>query len=393
VFSSRIDANATPNRFTVTLHDLQQRGTSLIDLTESNPTRVGFNYPKELLSSLSDPKGLLYAPHPLGMMEARAAIAEDYRRRNVLVDAQQIVLTASTSESYSLLFKVLCDPGDEVLVPRPSYPLFEHLTRLEAVVAVPYDLEYIERWQVDVESVAKALTPRSRVMLAVHPNNPTGSFLQRDEFERVAQLCATRQVAIVVDEVFADFELTEGARDRAANTLKDPATLVFSLGGLSKSVGLPQVKLGWIAAAGPRDEIVTAMDRLELACDTYLSVSTSVQLAAPTLLRQGTSVRQEIQRRIVTNHQRLIAASIERPECRVLNADGGWYAVIQVPAIASEEDIVIDLLRGGVVTHPGYFFDFPREAFLIVSLLPPEPLFVAGIDRIFRHFDCSRAGR
>jgi len=326
------------------------------------------------------------------MMEARAAVAEDYQRRNVSVDAQQIVLTASTSESYSLLFKVLCDPGDEVLVPRPSYPLFEHLTRLEAVVAVPYDLEYIERWQVDIDSIAKALTPRSRVMLAVHPNNPTGSFVQRDEFNRAAQLCAARQVAIVVDEVFADFELTAGARDRAANTLTDPATLVFSLGGLSKSVGLPQLKLGWIAVAGPHDQVVTAIGRLELACDTYLSVSTPVQLAMPTLLRQGTSVRQQIQRRVVANYQRLVAAGIERPECRVLNADAGWYAVIQVPAIASEEDIVIDLLRGGVATHPGYFFDFSREAFLVVSLLPPESVFAAGIDRIFRHFDCSQAG-
>jgi len=390
MFSRRTPVNLSLNRLALATREARKADRRLIDLTQSNPTRAGFDYPADLLAPLAEGRGLVYMPEPLGMPAAREAVAAEYDRMGVSVSPSHIALTASTSEAYSLLFKILCDPGDEVLVPRPSYPLFEHLARLDAVRTTWYDLEYHGRWSIDFETLERALSARSRALLLVSPNNPTGSFVGRDEIERLTALAAAHDIAIIADEVFAEYELVPGARRRAGPILTTDDALCFALGGLSKSVGLPQMKLAWIAVSGPSDATVGALERLELACDTYLSVSTPVQAAAAELLHRGATVRRQIQRRIVENYGALAAAVAGSPACRLLEAEGGWYGVLQVPSFSPEEDLVIDLLMNdGVLVHPGYFFDFPRESFLIISLLAPEAEFLDGISRVLRHFDCS----
>jgi alanine-synthesizing transaminase len=392
MFSARVQGDLAPNRLARAVERACAAGRPIIDLTESNPTRAGFDYPSDLLAPLGDRGGLAYSPQPLGAADARRAVAADYARRGLAVSPDHLALTASTSEAYSLLFKVLCDPGDEVLVPRPSYPLFEHLTRLDAVAAVPYDLEYHGAWSIDLDSVERAFSGRTRAVLIVSPNNPTGSFVKQGELDRIAALGARHDAAIVADEVFADYELVDGAAGHAAQVLTRGDVLVFSLGGLSKSVGLPQVKLGWIAVGGPDALVGRALARLELACDICLSVSTPVQMAAAGLLERGAAIRRQIQSRVATNYRHLLARAEATPSCQALRAEGGWYAVVHVPSFRSEEELVLGLLEEeGVLIHPGYFFDFPRESFLVVSLLVSEPLLRDGASRVFRHFDVSAA--
>jgi alanine-synthesizing transaminase len=383
VFSNRIAADLRPNRLAQALEARRRAGLTVIDLTESNPTRAALEYPPDILAPLANAGGLLYAPRPFGLIEARRAVAAEYGRRGIAVDAARIVLTASTSEAYSLLFKLLASPGDEVIVPRPSYPLFEPLTALDGLVARPYDLEYHGTWSIDFASVARSVGPRTRALLVVSPNNPTGSFISRDELERLAAICAPLGVALIADEVFADYELEAGAAAGAACPLARRDVLVFGLGGVSKSIGLPQVKLGWFSVAGPEGIVSEALERLELVCDTYLSVSTPVQLAAAELLDRGAAIRRQIAARIAANYRCLTTLSVSAPSCRVLRASGGWYAVVQVPTLQSEEALVLDLLtRDGVLVHPGYFYDFPRESYLIVSLLTPEEPFATGVGRM-----------
>ena len=389
MFSSRLPPHFSRNRLTEALDARRAAGEPIIDLTLSNPTRAGFDYPPDLLAPLSDPRALTYDPRPFGSIEARRAVARDYARQGVDVSPDRIVLTASTSDAYSLLFKLLASPGDDILVPRPSYPLFDHLTQLESVVARPYDLEYHGVWTIDTASVERAFSDRTRAILVVSPNNPTGSFIKGDELDRLAAAAASRDVAIVADEVFLDYELEPGAARAAGRVSRRRDVLSFSLGGLSKSVGLPQVKLGWIAVAGPDTIVDAALARLELICDTYLSVSTPAQVAADALLDRGAAVRAQITERVGTNYSWLASKSASS-SCTCRRAEGGWYAVLQVPTLEPEEDLVVRLLiKDGVLTHPGYFFDFHHESFLIVSLLTSNAAFSDGIDRILRHFDCS----
>jgi aspartate/methionine/tyrosine aminotransferase len=346
------------------------------------------------LNPLGHTRGLVYRPEPFGLREAREAVAADYQRRGVSVSANQIVLTASTSEAYSLLFKVLCDPGAEILVPRPSYPLLDHLARLDAVHTRCYDLEYHQIWEIDFASLERAVTPAARAIVVVSPNNPTGSRLRRHELHRLDRFAGEHDAAVIVDEVFVDYDLTSGARTEAVDPLQgESSSLVFSLGGLSKSIGLPQAKLAWIVANGPPALVDDALARLEFAADAYLSVSTPVQEAAADLLLAGTVVREQIQERVAGQYRHLVQSVPDNSGCTVLAADGGWYAVLRVPAVASEEDLVLSLLEGdGVLTHPGYFFDFQSGAHVVVSLLPaPEP-FREGIDRLIRHFACTPDG-
>jgi aspartate/methionine/tyrosine aminotransferase len=392
MFSSRLPSDLAPNRLTEALRARRARGESVIDLTVSNTTRAGFEYPRDLLEPLGDPAALVYDPHPLGLPGARLAVSAEFARRGLDVRADQIALTASTSEAYSMLFRLLTGPGDDVLVPRPSYPLFDHLTQLDGVVARPYNLEYHGRWSVNVASVEAALTARTRALLVVQPNNPTGSFLRPRELEDLARLCAPRGIAIIRDEVFADYELEPHAAASAARVLDRADVLAFSLGGLSKSIGLPQVKLGWIAVGGSAPLREQALARLELVCDTYLSVSTPVQVAVARLLERGAGIRRQIHARVLANDAALRSMAAGFPWCSALRAEGGWSAVLQVPAVAPEEQLVIDLLASeGVLVHPGYFFDFAREAFVVVSLLATQGEFAVGVDRLLRHFDCSVA--
>jgi aspartate/methionine/tyrosine aminotransferase len=380
--SSRLPPQLQPNALARAVAAARARGSAISDLTNSNPTAAGIAYPDGLLAPLADAAGLRYEPHPFGLPAARAAVAADHGRRGMSIDPAHVVLTASTSEAYSWLFKLLCDAGDSVLVPRPSYPLFEHLTALENVHAYPYDLEYHGRWSIEMASLMTA-PERTRAVLAVSPNNPTGSYLSAEELAALTQLCGARRWALVVDEVFADYPLD--AREPLTDIAVRTDVPTFSLAGLSKSVGLPQLKLAWIVAGGPaaaRDQALTA---LEVVADSYLSVATPVQVAVPQLLRAGASVRAAIQQRIRQNLDALRAEVRSFAACDVLRLEGGWSAVLRVPATRREETLVVDLVeREGILVHPGYFFDFPREAYLVVSLLPPPAMFADAAARLLR---------
>ena len=394
IWSNRVDANLAANRLTTTIAALRAKGRPIIDLTLSNPTVADFKYPPGLLNALGHTRGLVYRPEPFGLREAREAVAADYERRGVSVSASRIVLTASTSEAYSLLFKVLCDPGADILVPRPSYPLLDHLARLDAVHTRFYDLEYLQRWGVDFASLERTISPAARAIVVVSPNNPTGSRIRRLELDRLDRFAREHDAAVIVDEVFVDYDLANGTGTEAAVPLQgESSSLLFSLGGLSKSIGLPQAKLAWIAVNGPPGLVDQALARLEFAADAYLSVSTPVQEAAADLLAAGGVVREQIQERVADNYRHLVQSVPETSGCTVLGADGGWYAVLRVPAIAPEEDLVLSLLEGdGVLTHPGYFFDFQSGAHVVISLLPaPEP-FREGAARLIRHFACTHDG-
>lgn len=378
----RFPRDLSENATTRLLRALRQRGVDVVDLTVSNPTRVGFDYPANLLAPLSSVHGLIYEPHPFGMRSAREAVAGDYARRGLAVSADRVALTASTSEAYAWLFKLLCDPDDQVLVPRPSYPLLEHLAGLESVEARTYALEYHGTWRIDFESVRRALDARTRAVLVVSPNNPTGSYMHRDDIAELEQICAERGLIVIADEVFADFPLDAPDGD----TRPAPAAVATCrLGGLSKSVGLPQAKLSWIAFDGPEAQIAPLMSACEFIADTYLSVSTPVQVALPALLENGAVVRRQIQQRIRRNLDALSRMTAETPAVSLPRVEGGWSAVMQVPAYRSEESLVLELLtEDHVLVHPGYFFDFDREAFLVVSLLVEPDQFDRGVGRLLQ---------
>jgi alanine-synthesizing transaminase len=382
LFSERLPAYAELNALTRALGRLRASGAAVTDLTESNPTRVGLSYPPDLLSALSAPRALRYEPEPFGLPEARRAVAVDHLRRGVQVDPDQVVLTASTSEAYTWLFKLLCDPDDAVLVPRPSYPLFEHLTRLEGVRALPYDLAYHGRWEIDAAAL-RAAPPEVKAVIVVSPNNPTGSFVSTGDLADLSAVCDVRGWPLIVDEVFADYPLEsdDPVRDIAVNS----NVLAFTLGGLSKSLGLPQVKLGWMVVGGPPALREQALARLELIADSFLSVNTPVQLAAADLLARGAAVRGQIHDRIRTNLRSL--REIARPftAAEVLRAEGGWSAVVRVPATRTEEQLVLDLLEHErVLVHPGFFFDFQHEAFVVLSLLPEPQGFATAAHRVLQ---------
>jgi aspartate/methionine/tyrosine aminotransferase len=380
MFSSRLNASAEVNRITRRLRDLRATGVPILDLTESNPTRAGIRYPAgEIAHLLSDARALAYEPQPAGLPAAREAVAGYYAQRGETVDPARILLTASTSEGYAYLFKVLADPGDEVVVPRPSYPLFEFLAALESVRIVQYPLVYDGAWAIDFDALNGAITPRTRAIVVVNPNNPTGSFLKLDERGELIRIGRDHRLAIVSDEVFSDYAFEDDPR--RARTLTDTSeVLSFSLSGLSKVAGLPQLKLGWMTVNGPSDLRREAFERLEFIADTYLSVSTPVQWAASGLLAWSTRIQSRIQMRCRRNLAVLRRAFGPESAFRVLNVEGGWYAIVQAPRIRSEEEWVLLLLeRHGVLVQPGFFYDFEAEAFLVVSLLTPKEVFSAGI--------------
>lgn len=382
MFSARTRWDLTANRLASLAEERRTAGGPLFDLIQSNPTQVGLPYPDDLLAPLSEPSALRYEPSPFGLRAAREAVAGDYRRRGAHVDPRHIVLTAGSSEAYGFLFKLLCDPGDTVLVPRPSYPLFEYLAGLESVAVQPYPLRYDGEWHVDLPALARAAAPGVRAVVVVNPNNPTGSYVKREEAEGIRQIAADAGAAVISDEVFADYALRADARRVACLAGPGPA-LVFCLGGLSKSCGLPQLKLGWIAASGPAAARDEALARLEVVADTYLSVGTPVQRALPRLLGRLPVLQPPIAARVAGNLDLLRRRTAAPCPVTLLEPEGGWYATLQVPATATEEEYVTRLLdEDGVLVHPGYFFDFPQEAYLVVSLLPPPDDFAAAIDRV-----------
>ena len=364
MFSSRLDWNLQTNRLSALLKTKQQA----LDLTESNPTRAGLIYPGEgILSAFADARALQYDPEPRGLLSAREAVANYYGD----VPVSRILLTASTSEAYSYLFKLLCDPGDEILSPRPSYPLFEFLAGLESVRVVQYPLRYDGVWHIDFEALERTITPRTRAIVVVNPNNPTGSFLKRAEWSRLEEF----GFPILCDEVFSDYAFSS---DHARIELTK--VLNFSMSGLSKVAALPQMKLGWIVAGGPGHE--AAIERLELIADTYLSVATSVQIALPRLLEASGGVRAQILERTRANLA-LLRRVTEKSAASPLHVEGGWYAILQVPRAKSEEEWAIALLdRRDVLVQPGFYFDFESEAFLVLSLLTPPEVFEEGVARL-----------
>jgi aspartate/methionine/tyrosine aminotransferase len=378
MISSRLPGSLEPNAVARAIAGKRRAGVPILDLTESNPTRAGVTYPADLLAPLGHPRALDYDPQPLGLWSARAAVAADFRRRGTVISADRVALTSSTSEAYALLFKLLCNAGDNVLVPHPSYPLFDHLTGLESVEAVPYSLEYHGSWRVDVDSIRRAATGRTRAILIVSPNNPTGSFLHRDDLAAINALALQHGWAIIGDEVFADYPLD--AAPHAAHVLSGASVVTFSLGGLSKSAGLPQVKLGWIGIGGPSHQVDQVLRAYEIVADTYLSVSTPVQAAAADLIERGAAIRAQILSRVRRNLDSLRKIAAGHPAVEVLRVEGGWTATIKVPQLRTEEALVLELLeQDNVLLHPGYFFDFDREAFIIVSLLVEPDGFDRGV--------------
>jgi alanine-synthesizing transaminase len=379
MFSVRSSFDLSPNRLSVALSHARDGKRAILDLTESNPTRAGIAYDENaIVGALASPKALRYEPAPFGLQSAREAVASDLSAGGSFVDTARVVLTASTSEAYAFLFKLLVDPGGEVLVPRPSYPLFDHLARLEAVRSVPYRVAYDGVWHVDMESVYAALSPRTRAIIVVAPNNPTGSYLKRDELADLASL----GLPIVSDEVFAHFPLREG-EGRVRSALEAPeGALVFVLGGLSKLAALPQVKLAWIAVQGRAAHVDAALARIEIIADAFLSVGTAVQHAVPILLASRNTAQKAIRERTRANLGH-VRGAVSGSAVSVLDVEAGWYATLRLPRTQSEEEWVLAFLEhDDVYVHPGHFFDFEQEAYVIVSLLTPEATFREGIHRI-----------
>ena len=378
MFARRTQWELAPNRFSAALDSRRASGRELLDLTESNPTRAGFRYPEGILQSLTDPAGLRYEPDPRGLRVAREAIAGYYKERQAEAPPETLFLTTGTSEAYSFLFRLLCDPGDQVLVGAPSYPLFDFLASIQDVQLVSYPLLYDHGWQIDLHSLEQRIGQRTRAVLLVHPNNPTGSFVKTAERERLNQICGERGLALIADEVFLDYALGgTSAITFAGNT----GALTFTMSGLSKIAALPQMKLSWIAVSGPKSARDEALRRLEVISDTYLSASTAVQLAAPKLLAGRFEVQAQIQERVRGNLSELDARLAQHRACARLEVEGGWYAVLRVPATGPHEELCIRLLeRTGVVVHPGHFYDFPQDGYLVLSLITPPETFRNGLN-------------
>lgn len=384
MFARRTAWQLAPNRLARALAAKRQRGGEILDLTASNPTNIGLRYDEQCLpAALAQPGVLEYQPDPRGLLVARQAVAEYYRERGLAVDPEQIVLTTSTSEGYSFVFRLLCDPGDEVLVPSPSYPLFELLADVQDVKLVPYPLFYDHGWHVDPHSLQSAVSVRSRALMVVHPNNPTGSYVKAGEAEALSRLCRERELALVADEVFLDYAHNGPPRPSFAG---NGQALTFTLSGLSKISALPQMKVAWIVISGPSDLQHAARERLEVIADTYLSLSTPLQLATPQLLGQRHAMRSQLLERIAANLSELDAQLSRHQACQRLLIEGGWYAVLRVPVTGSDEELALALLeRQSVFVHPGHFYDFPADGYLVLSLItPPEP-FRQGVNRLLQH--------
>jgi len=452
MFSERTNWKLAQNRFTEALEEVRADGAKILDLTVSNPTRVGLEYDsRAILAALSSPQALDYDPQAKGLLAAREAVAEYYRSEHGVhgLDAERIVLTTSTSEGYSFVFRLLCNAGDELLVPKPSYPLFEFLADLEDVKLVPYPLIYDHGWQMDFPSLEKAVTARTQGVVVVHPNNPTGSYVHAGEFGPLNAFCREHGLTLIVDEVFLDYRLDVGtaapgcpversstatpsgkkigfvstsppqlsgpqglkpgssiALSGTAEAVPFPRpiretrlrrqwsfagngeVLTFTLSGLSKISALPQMKVAWVVTSGPEDEVAAAMARLEVIADTYLSMNAPMQWAVAALLEQRKNIQRQLLERVNRNLSELDRQLARQKACQRLNVEGGWYAVLRVPVTRSDEELAIELVREKlVVVHPGHFYDFPSDGYLVLSLITAEGEFAEGISRVLKHLN------
>jgi alanine-synthesizing transaminase len=390
MFSRRTGWKLAVNRFTEAQREVSASGREFLDLTVSNPTRVHLpvdltHDQREIAEALVDPRIAEYDPQPKGLLAARQSVCEYYRKLQVEIDAESLILTTSTSEGYSYVFRLLCDPGDEILVPKPSYPLFEFLADLQDVKLVPYPLLYDHGWQIDLPSIQRATTQRTRAIVLVHPNNPTGSYVKSYERLALNAFCGERGLALIVDEVFLDYPLDGQQRE---SFVKNSGALTFTLSGVSKISGLPQMKLAWIASNGPGDVVQEALARLDVIADTYLSMSAPVQLAAGAILEQRQRIQPALLIRAQANLKELDLQLEGQKACTRLHVEGGWYAVLRVPVTRTDEDLVIELLREcSVLVHPGHFFDFPADAYLVVSLIAVENEFCEGMQRVLEYLE------
>ena len=385
MFSQRTNWKLTPNAFTAAIGEVRASGQKLIDLTISNPTQAGIQADAEtVLAALVNPEAMQYDPQPRGLLSARRAVAHYYRESHEIfdLDPERIFLTTSTSEAYTYVFRLICDAGDEILVPKPSYPLFEFLADLADVKVVPYPLVYDYGWQIDFNSVYQAASARTRAIITVHPNNPTGSYARNDEVSALTEFCREYQASLIADEVFLDYAHDGVSRP---SFVGNSEALTFTLSGVSKISALPQMKLAWLAVSGPEDRVHPALGRLEIIADTFLSLNAPVQLAAPVLLEQRKPIQPLLLDRLRVNLAALDHVIASHPAVTRLQTEGGWYAVMRVPAVQKDEERAIDLVRKvGVIVHPGHFYDFAGEGYLVVSLLPDHTEFREGVSRLLR---------
>lgn len=396
LFARRTNWNLTTNAYTRAIEEHRREGRELLDLTASNPTTIGLHYDGDrILRALANPHALTYDPSPKGLPPAREAIAGYYAERGIEISADDLILTTSTSEGYSFLFRLLCEPGDAVLVPTPSYPLFDFLADLQDVKLVPYELVYDHGWQIDFHSLQQAAekSPNCKAVLVVHPNNPTGSFVKPREAAELARFCAQSNCALIADEVFLDYSLNQHAQTGAGaqsfasgfGAKGGREALTFTLSGLSKIAGLPQMKVAWIAVSGPDDLKREALNRLELIADTYLSMNAPVQWAIPAMLEERAGIQRQLMARVQANLAELDRHLGTQKLCTRLEVEGGWYVILRVPVTSSDEELAIALLRRtGVLVQPGHFYDFAGDGYLVVSLITPEESFRAGTERLLR---------
>jgi alanine-synthesizing transaminase len=383
MFSDRTNWKLTRNRLTEALEEAKSSGAHLLDLTISNPTRSGLHYDEPLiLQSLASPHAMDYDPQPKGLPSARAAVAAYYQSVHGVhrLDLERLILTTSTSEGYSFVFRLLCNPGDELLVPKPSYPLFEFLADLQDVRLVPYPLIYDHGWQMDFPSLPRVVTERTRGVVVVHPNNPTGSYVHPEEQKALNGFCREHGLALIADEVFLDYAHDRGAQQSFA---ANQNVLTFTLSGVSKISALPQMKVAWIVTSGPAAEVEPALARLEVIADTYLSMNAPIQWAVPALLEQREGIQQQLLGRVLGNLAELDRQLAAQKACRRLSVEGGWYTVVRVPVTQTDEELAVDLLRRkSVLVHPGHFYDFPSDGFLVLSLITPAGDFAEGIRNV-----------
>jgi aspartate/methionine/tyrosine aminotransferase len=385
MYSERTRWNLAENRLSRTLAELRASGEPILDLTRSNPTECGFTYDEKGIQRASaHPEMLLYQPNPRGIMSAREAVSAYYEQQQIPLAADDLVLTSGTSEAYSFVFRLLCNCGDEVLIPAPGYPLFDFLAGLCDVKLVRYPLIYDHGWQIDFPALAAAASVRTKALIVVHPNNPTGHYTSAAGQAQLVEFCRQREIALVADEVFLDFSL-KNSRTRSFASANEP--IGFTLSGLSKICGMPQMKLAWIAVSGPANEKTEALARLEVIADAYLSVGTPVQLAAPALLAMRSAFQTQVMARVRANLRELDAQLSRQSACNRLSCEGGWSVVLRVPAMQSDEELAIALLtKHGVYVHPGHFYDFAQPGHAIVSLIIPEDQFAEGIRRTVSRF-------
>ena len=385
MFADRTNWNLDANRLSEALARHRAIRRPVLDLTASNPTECRFDYDRPaIMRALSDADALDYKPDPKGLETARQAVAAYYAARSNEVSIENIFLTISTSEAYSFVFRMLCNPGDELLIPTPSYPLFEFLADIQDVKLVRYPLVYDYHWQIDFHALEQAITSRTRGVIVVHPNNPTGHFCKPEDLTRLNEVCSARQMALIADEVFLDFVLT-GAQPLSFVT--NTGALTFTMSGLSKISGLPQMKTAWLITTGPEHLRKQALARLEVIADTYLSMNAPMQLATPVFLEQRRGFQKQLMTRVRRNLSELDRQLAGQKSCSRLKMEGGWNTVLRVPATRSDEELAIELLATrDVYVHPGHFYDFPSHGYLIVSLITPEPEFAKGIERLLSVF-------